>query len=67
MTIFPSSPTEPTAGYSHSYTPKDTNLLSNGKDGGILKEVYYAAYAKYYEDHGEQLVDPISQNWGTQV
>ena len=27
-------------------------LLSNGKDGGILKDAYYEACAKYCEEHG---------------
>ena len=38
-------------------------LLSNGKDGGILKDVYYEACAKYCEEHGGQSGDPISQCW----
>ena len=35
-------------------------LLSNGKDGGILKDVYYEACAKYCEEHGGQSGDLIS-------
>ena len=30
-------------------------LLSNGKDGGILKDVYYEACANYCEEHGGQI------------
>lgn len=36
-------------------------LLSNGKDGGILKDVYYEACSKYCEEHGGVSGDPISQ------
>ena len=38
-------------------------LLSNGKDGGILKDVYYEACSKYCEEHGGVSGDPISQCW----
>jgi len=38
-------------------------LLSSGKDGGILRDVYYEACSKYCEEHGEVPGDPISQCW----
>lgn len=38
-------------------------LLSNGKDGGILKDVYYEACSKYCQEHGGESGDPISQCW----
>ena len=42
---------------------KLVHLLSNGKDGGILKDVYYEACAKYCEEHGGQSGDRVSQCW----
>lgn len=38
-------------------------LLSKGKDGGILTDVYYEACSKYCKEHGGVSGDPTSQCW----
>ncbi len=38
-------------------------MISNGQDGGIIKDVYYEACSKYCQEHGGEKDDPISQCW----